>query len=206
MTEEAATPAPRRNWLRRLYDWILHHAKGKYAWELMGAISFAESSFLPIVPDIILIPMVLADRKRWWKLALWCAVTSVAGGWLGYAIGMWLYDSVGTWVINFYNLGEDAAKFRQFYAENGAWIILVKGLTPIPYKLVTITAGAAHYDFWMFTLLSFITRFGRFILVAGLLYWRGEAVRHFIEKHLGLSLLLLLVLLAVGLFLVKYLF
>src|SRR4051812_42412622 len=124
MTDE--TVSQRRGPLRRTYDWILKHAHGPHAWELMGAISFLESSFLPIVPDIILIPMVLADRKRWWKLALWCAVTSVAGGWLGYAIGMFLYESVGAWIINFYNLGEDAVKFREWYAANGAWVILIK--------------------------------------------------------------------------------
>lgn len=203
MTEQAA---PRRSWLRRLYDWIMGHAKGPHAWELMGAISFAESSFLPIAPDFILIPMVLADRKRWWKLALWCTITSVVGGWLGYAIGWWLYDTVGTWVINFYGLGEDAAKFQTFYAENGARIIIIKGLTPIPYKLVTITAGAAHYDFWMFTLLSLITRGFRFGIVAALIYWRGEAAKNFIEKHLALSLFLILAGLVLGIVLIKYLF
>lgn len=204
MTDEAVSQ--RRGPLRRTYDWILKHAHGPHAWELMGAISFLESSFLPIVPDIILIPMVLADRKRWWKLALWCAVTSVAGGWLGYAIGMFLYDSVGAWIIQFYNLGDDAVEFQKWYAANGAWVILIKGLTPIPYKIVTITAGAAHYDFWMFTALSFVTRFGRFILVSGLLYFFGEPIRHFIEKHLGLALFISLAVIAAGFFMIKYLF
>src|SRR5262249_34490322 len=153
-------------------------------------ISFAESSFLPIAPDFILIPMVLADRRKWWRLALWCTVTSVVGGWLGYYIGYSL-EPVAHWLLNLYGDADSLHKFRKLYAEWGDWIILVKGATPIPYKIVTIASGLAHYDFWMFTLLSVITRGIRFFLVAALLYWRGEAVKHFIEKHFGLSLFLI---------------
>ena len=204
MTEQAAKP--RRNMLRRLYDWILHHAKGPHAWELMGAISFAESSFLPIAPDFILIPMVLADRKRAFELALWCTVTSVVGGWLGYAIGALLYDSVGHWLIQLYGYGNKMEEFRKLYAEYGDWIIIIKGATPIPYKIVTIASGFAGYDFWKFTLLSFLTRGFRFGLVAALLYWRGEAVKNFIEKHLGLTMFIIVALLVIGLVMARYAF
>jgi membrane protein YqaA with SNARE-associated domain len=205
MTEQAAT-APRRNWLRRTYDWILGHSRGPHAWQTLGGVSFLESSVLPIPPDVLLIPMVLADRKRAFLLALWCAVTSVAGGWLGYAIGALLYDSVGLWIVQFYGAGDKMDEFRAYYAKYGDWVIVIKGLTPIPYKVVTIASGFSGYDLWQFTWLSFLTRFARFGLVAGLLYWKGEPIRHFIEKHLGLTLLVSLALIVIGFIGIKYLF
>jgi membrane protein YqaA with SNARE-associated domain len=205
MTQHAATHR-RRNWLRRTYDWIIGHSKGKYAWETLGLVSFLESSILPIPPDVILVPMVLADRKRWLMLTVWCTVTSVAGGLVGYAIGALLYDSVGQWIIAFYGYGEKMEEFRHMYAENGDLIIIFKGLTPIPYKVVTIASGFSGYDLWQFTWLSFVTRFARFALVAGLLYWKGEVIRPYIEKHLGLTLLLLLGLIVVGFVGARFLF
>jgi membrane protein YqaA with SNARE-associated domain len=206
MTDDAAPASARRSWLQRTYDWILGHSRGKYAWHTLGAVSFLESSIFPIPPDILLVPMVLADRKRWLMLTLWCTVTSVAGGWLGYAIGALLYDSVGLWVVQFYGYSEKMDEFRKLYAEWGDWIIIVKGLTPIPYKVVTIASGFSGYDLWQFTWLSFITRFARFALVAGLLYWKGEVIRPYIEKHLGLTLLLLLGLIVGGLVAARFLF
>jgi membrane protein YqaA with SNARE-associated domain len=206
MTDDAAPASARRSWLQRTYDWIISHSRGKYAWHTLGAVSFLESSIFPIPPDILLVPMVLADRKRWLMLTLWCTVTSVAGGWLGYAIGALLYDSVGLWVVQFYGYGEKMDEFRKLYAEWGDWIIVVKGLTPIPYKVVTIASGFSGYDLWQFTWLSFITRFARFALVAGLLYWKGEVIRPYIEKHLGLTLLLLLGLIVGGLIAARFLF
>jgi membrane protein YqaA with SNARE-associated domain len=204
MTEEAA-PAPRRTALRRVYDWILGHSKGKYAWHTLGGVSFLESSIFPIPPDVLLIPMVLADRRKWLKLTLWCTVTSVAGGWLGYAIGAFLYDSLGLWLVQIYGYGDKLDEFRAYYAKYGDWVILIKGMTPIPYKLVTIASGFSGYDIWQFTWLSFITRFARFGLIAGLLYWKGDAIRHFIEKHLGLTLLVSLALIVIGFVAVKFL-
>jgi membrane protein YqaA with SNARE-associated domain len=158
----------------------------RHATWVMAFISFAESSFFPIPPDVLLIPMVLAHRERAWLLAGICTVASVAGGIAGYMIGALLYDSVGLWLIDLYGYGNQVEAFRHAYAEWGAWIILIKGLTPIPYKIVTITSGFAGYDLGWFIVLSAITRAGRFFLVAALLYFYGEPVRHFIEKRLEL--------------------
>jgi membrane protein YqaA with SNARE-associated domain len=152
----------------------------------LGAVAFAESSFFPVPPDVMLIPMSLARPERAWLYASVCTAASVLGGILGYAIGALLYDSIGHWLIQFYGLGGKVEAFRAGYAEYGAWIILLKGLTPIPYKLVTITSGFANYNIWLFVALSVIARGGRFFVVAILLNRYGEWIRIRIEKHLGL--------------------
>lgn len=136
MTLEAAEP---RSLLRRLYDWCLEAAHKPHALWSMSAVAFAESSFFPVPPDVMLIPMALARPQRAYVMAAWCTVASVAGGLLGYAIGALLYDSVGGWLIQLYGYGNKVDAFRAAYAQWGAWIILLKGLTPIPYKIVTIT-------------------------------------------------------------------
>jgi membrane protein YqaA with SNARE-associated domain len=171
--------------LRRIYDWCIAAAHKRYAMWVMGSVSFAESSFFPVPPDVMLIPMSLARPERAWTYAMVCTVTSVVGGILGYAIGALLYDSVGLWLIQLYGYGDKVEAFRAGYAEYGAWIILLKGLTPIPYKLVTITSGFAGYDIWLFILLSMITRGGRFFIVAVLLNRYGTTIREAIEKRLG---------------------
>jgi membrane protein YqaA with SNARE-associated domain len=175
-----------RGMLRRIYDWCVAAADKPYALWVLGAVSFAESSFFPVPPDIMLLPMSLARPQRAWLFAALCTVASVAGGMLGYAIGAVLYDSVGHWLISLYGLGDKVDAFRAGYAEYGAWIILLKGLTPIPYKLVTITSGFANYNIWLFIALSVIARGGRFFVVAILLNRYGEWIRVRIEKHLGL--------------------
>ena len=172
--------------LRRMYDWCIAAADKPYALWLMGAVSFAESSFFPIPPDVMLIPMSLARPQKAWLYALVCTVTSVAGGVVGYAIGALLYDSVGQWLINLYGYGDKVEAFRASYAEYGAWIILLKGLTPIPYKLVTITSGFADYNLLLFVIFSVIARGGRFFIVAILLNRYGTWIREVIEKRLGL--------------------
>lgn len=172
--------------LRRLYDWCIAAAHKRHAMWTMGSVSFAESSFFPVPPDVMLIPMALARPERAYALAGWCTVTSVAGGILGYAIGALLYDSVGAWLIQLYGYGDKVETFRAAYAEWGAWIILLKGLTPIPYKIVTITSGFADYNFGLFVLFSVITRGARFYLLAFLLHRYGAAAREIIEKRLGL--------------------
>jgi membrane protein YqaA with SNARE-associated domain len=175
-----------RAMLRRIYDWCIDAAHKPYALWILGAVAFAESSFFPVPPDVMLVPMSLARPKRAWLYASVCTATSVLGGILGYAIGALLYDSVGHWLIEFYGYGNKVEAFRAGYAEYGAWIILLKGLTPIPYKLVTITSGFANYNIWLFIALSVIARGGRFFVVAILLNRYGEWVRVRIEKHLGL--------------------
>jgi membrane protein YqaA with SNARE-associated domain len=175
-----------RGMLRRIYDWCIDAAHKPYALWIMAAVAFAESSFFPVPPDVMLIPMSLARPARAWVYASVCTAASVLGGILGYAIGALLYDSVGHWLISIYGLGDKVEAFRAGYAEYGAWIILLKGLTPIPYKLVTITSGFANFNIWLFVALSVIARGGRFFVVAILLNRYGEWIRVRIEQHLGL--------------------
>ena len=166
-----------RAMLKRIYDWCIDAADKPYALWILAAVAFAESSFFPVPPDIMLLPMSLARPKRAWWFATVCTIASVAGGVLGYAIGALLYDSVGQWLINLYGLSDKVEAFRASYAEWGAVIILVKGLTPIPYKLVTITSGFAGYNIWLFILCSIVARGGRFFVVAVLLNRYGDLIR-----------------------------
>ena len=182
----AVEAAESRSLLRRLYDWCMEAAHKPHALWSMSAVSFAESSFFPVPPDVMLIPMALARPDRAYVMAAWCTVASVAGGLLGYAIGAVLYDSIGAWLIHLYGYGDKVEAFREAYARWGAWIILLKGLTPIPYKVVTITSGFAGYNLGLFMLFSVITRGARFFIVAFLLNRYGESARHIIEKRLGL--------------------
>lgn len=172
--------------LRRIYDWCIAAADKPHALWILAAVAFAESSFFPVPPDVMLLPMALARPRRAWLFATVCTIASVAGGVLGYAIGALLYDSVGQWLIHLYGLGDKVEAFRASYAEWGAWIIIGKGLTPIPYKLVTITSGFAGYNVWLFILCSIIARGGRFFIVAVVLDRYGEVIRREIEKRLGL--------------------
>jgi membrane protein YqaA with SNARE-associated domain len=183
MTVEAVPP---RNLLRRMYDWCLEAAHKPHAIWTMGAISFAESSFFPVPPDVMLIPMSLARPERAYWFATVCTATSVLGGMVGYAIGALLYDSVGVWLVSLYHLENKMEMFRAGYANWGAAIILIKGLTPIPYKVVTLTAGFAGYNFFLFVLFSVIARAMRFYVVAFLLHRYGDQARVMIEKRLGL--------------------
>lgn len=171
--------------LRRLYDYFIAAAGKPHALWTMGAISFAESSVFPVPPDVMLIPMSLAHPRRAWYYATICTLTSVAGGLVGYGIGALLYDSVGQWLINLYGYADRVESFRAAYAEYGAWIILLKGLTPIPYKVVTITSGFAHYNVFLFVVFSIIARAMRFYLVAFLLDRYGMRAREIIERRLG---------------------
>jgi membrane protein YqaA with SNARE-associated domain len=172
--------------LRSLYNWCIDAAGKPHAAWILVAVAFAESSFLPVPPDIMLIPMSLARPDRAWRFAALCTVASVAGGMLGYFIGAVLYDSVGLWLIRLYGYGDKVEAFRAAYAQYGAWIILIKGLTPIPYKLVTIASGFAGYNFGAFVALSFLTRGARFFVEAFLLKRYGPSARVMIEKRLGM--------------------
>ena len=171
--------------LRAVYDWCIAAAHKPYALWLMGTVSFAESSFFPIPPDTMLIPMSLARPEKAWTYATVCTITSVAGGVLGYVIGAYLYDTVGHWLIDVYRLGDKVEAFRDAYVCYGALIILVKGLTPIPYKIVTITSGFAGYNIWMFIALSFVARGMRFYAFAFLMNRYGAQARAIIEERLG---------------------
>ena len=184
--------------LRRIYDWCIAAADKPYALWILAAISFAESSFFPVPPDIMLVPMSLAKPRRAWLYAGVCTIASVTGGILGYAIGALLYDSVGHWLINLYGYGDKVEAFREFYARWGSLAILIIGVTPIPYKLVTITSGIAGYNIWLFILLSAITRGARFFLAAVVLNRYGDPIRTEIEKRLGLWVALFAIVLVGG--------
>ncbi|MET0745972.1 MAG: YqaA family protein [Microvirga sp.] len=172
--------------LRRLYDWTLSLAAKPSAPYALAAVSFAESSFFPVPPDVMLVPMMLARPDKAWFYAGICTVASVIGGLLGYAIGALLYDSLGSWLFHLYGLTDGAESFRRSYAEYGHWIILLKGMTPIPYKLVTITSGFAGYSLFWFVILSIITRGLRFFLVALLMSRYGPAIKGIIDRHFNL--------------------
>ena len=192
--------------LRRLYDWLLSLSQSRNALFAMAAVSFAESSFFPLPPDLMLVPMGIADRRRVWFFALVCTIASVLGGIFGYMIGALLFDSVGAWLMNLYGLTDKMETFRSWYQANGQWAILLKGLTPIPYKIVTITSGLAGYSFTWFVGLSLVTRGARFFLLAALIYYFGEPIRGFIERRLGLTLAVLALTIVAGFAAVKYMF
>jgi len=192
--------------LRRLYDWVLRLAGSPRAIPAMGVIAFAESSFFPIPPDVMLVPMVLANRRKAFVIAAVCTVCSVVGGLLGYAIGFYFFETIGAWVVKTYGLQSGLDKFRQGFDQYGIWIILIKGLTPIPYKLVTIASGAAHFDLFTFVWASIVTRGVRFFAVAALLWKFGEPIRAFIEKRLTLVMWLFLIALVGGFVAFRYLF
>ena len=195
----------RWNPLRWLYAWIMRNAEGHYAWATMAAIAFAESSFFPMPPDIVMIPMALKNRRRAFLLAAWCTLFSVAGGLVGYLIGSLLYDSVGEWLIRVYGMGGDIDSFRAAYNKYGALIVL-QGLTPIPYKIVTIASGFAGMNLALFFVLSLITRTIRFMGVAALIYFFGEPVRMAIEKYLEWVIVGFLAVIVAGYFIARYIF
>lgn len=170
--------------MTRIYQWLMRLAASERALLWLALVSFIEASVFPIPPDIMLIPMVLAAPTRWWRMALVATAASVAGGWLGYWIGATLFDTFGQKVIAFYHLEAGFASFQAKFQEYGGWIVLAKGVTPIPFKLVTIASGAVHLDPLIFTISAIGSRAVRFFLVAFLLRLFGEPIRHFVEKHL----------------------
>ncbi len=172
--------------LRALYDRVIVLAASRSAPVWLAVVAFAESSFFPIPPDVLLVPMALARPDRAYRFALICTVASVIGGMLGYLIGYGLYEAVALPLIQLYHLEAKADALVQQFQQYGLYVILVKGLTPIPYKLVTIASGMAHFSFGLFVVASILTRGARFFLVATLLRYFGEPARHFIEKRLTL--------------------
>ncbi len=191
--------------LRRLYDWTLTFAIHRRAPWALAALAFMESSFFPIPPDVVLIPMVLADRRRAFWLALICTLASVAGGFFGYAIGYYLFELIGRPLVEFYGYGDQFARFTESYNAYGAWIVAAFGFTPFPYKVITIASGVAGLNIFVFALASIVSRGARFFLVAALLWYFGEPIRRFIEKYLGILTVLFFVILVGTFVAVKYL-
>ena len=183
---------------KSLYRWTLALSQSRHAPLALGAVAFAESSFFPIPPDLLLVPMSLAKPRRAWTYAAICTVASVLGGIVGYAIGALLYDTVGQWLIATYHYADKMDAMRAAYARWGWLLILIKGLTPIPYKLVTIVSGLLGYNFALFVLLSVITRGARFFILAGLLNRFGDPIRGALERHFAALLIGFLLLVAVG--------
>jgi len=171
--------------LRRLYDWTMDLATRPYALWALAIIAFVESSVFPIPPDLLLAPMVLAAREKAWKYSIVCTVSSVLGGIAGYAVGYFLFDSFGQPILDFYGMMDHFESFKQSYNEWGAWIVAGAGMTPFPYKVITITSGVTQLNFGVFMIASILARGARFFLVAGLLWKFGPPIRDFVEKYLG---------------------
>ena len=190
--------------LRRLYDWTMNLAGHRHALWALAVVSFVESSIFPIPPDVLIVPMVLAARERAWLIAGVCTVASVLGGIAGYAIGFFLFETVGRAVLEFYGAMAKFAEFQAMYNEWGAWIVGMAGLTPFPYKVITIASGVTQLDLLTFVVASVLSRGLRFYVEAGLLYYFGPPIREFIEKRLGLLTIVFFVLLFGGFVLLRY--
>jgi membrane protein YqaA with SNARE-associated domain len=191
--------------MRRLYDWMMRMAASKRAPWALALVSFIESSFFPIPPDVMLIPMILSRREQAWWYASIATVASVVGGLLGYAIGYYFYDTVGLPILKFYGREHALDSFIAFVHTYGVPAVIIKGMTPIPFKVVTIAAGVAKMDLFAFIGASIIARAMRFYLVAGLLYFFGEPIREFIERRLMLVTTVFVVLLVGGFVAIRYL-
>jgi membrane protein YqaA with SNARE-associated domain len=203
---EQPTPqnAPKAGPFQRLYRWTLSLAESPNATYALAVISFAESSFFPIPPDIILIPMSLAKPKRALFYALICTIASVLGGILGYAIGAFFYDTIGHWLIALYHLEGKADALRGCYQQWGWLIILLKGLTPIPFKLVTIMSGFMGFALPLFIVLAAVTRGARFFILAGLLNRWGAPISALLERYFAHFIVLLIVIIVAGFWLAAH--
>jgi membrane protein YqaA with SNARE-associated domain len=192
--------------MRRLYDWMMRMAAHEKAPQALFWVAFVESSVFPIPPDVMLVPMILANRAKAWAYASICLAGSVLGGIAGYAIGYFLLEYLGNPILRFYGYAHRFAEFASMFNEWGVWILLIKGMTPFPYKVLTILAGATHMNLIAFVLASIAARAMRFYLVAALLYWLGPPIRDFIERRLSLVTTAFLVLLIGGFVAVRYVF
>lgn len=189
--------------IRRLYDWTLGLAAHRHAPIALFAIAFIESSVFPIPPDILLIPMILAAREKAWRYALLCMIGSVLGGIAGYAIGHFLFESVGRPVLQLYGYGAKFEQFRDYYNHWGAWAVFIAGVTPFPYKVITILSGVTALNPLVFIVASVLARGLRFFVIAALIWKFGPPIRDFIERRLGLVFTIFVVGLIGGFFVVK---
>ncbi|MHC5060070.1 MAG: YqaA family protein [Planctomycetota bacterium] len=195
------------HWHRHLYNWVIHFADTRHGATALFVLSFAESSFFPVPPDVLLAPLTLGAPKKWFRFALACSIASVLGGIFGYCIGMFLWSQISQWV--FANLGgigltpENFAKFEAYYAKWDFRIVFTCGFTPLPYKVCTISAGIARISFAGFLVASTLSRSARFFLVAGLFGWKGEKIRPFVEKYFNWLSLAFVILLIGGFYVIK---
>ncbi len=191
--------------IRRLYNWTLSLANSPNAMWALAIVAFFESSVFPIPPDILMIPMILARPSRAFLIAGVALLASVLGGLMGYFIGAVMFETVGQPVLDFYGKGAAAAEFNERFNEWGVWAVLIAGITPFPYKVITIMSGWTGLNLWVFIFSSIIARGFRFFIVAGLLWKFGTPIRDFIERRLGLMFILFLILLFGGFYVVRYL-
>ena len=193
------------NFLKRTYNWTLEKAEHKNAKWYLSLISFAESSFFPIPPDIILIPMALASKARALFYAFMCTLFSVLGGILGYAIGYFFYNSVGIYIVELYHLENSFNIFEDYYKEFGILIVLGAGITPFPYKFITIASGVFGLNIFLFIIVSIIGRGLRFYLIAILLYFFGEKIKLIIDKYFNILTIVFFILLVGSVFIIRFL-
>ena len=191
--------------LRKLYNWTLNKANHPKAPWFLSFISFIESSFFPIPPDIILIPMIIANRFKAWWYAFICTASSVIGGIAGYCIGFFFYSTIGIMILKYYSLGDQFADFESLYNENGIWIVLGAGFTPFPFKFITIASGFFHLNIYLFIIVALIGRGSRFYLIAFLLRIFGNWIKNFIDKYFNLLAILFFILLIGSFIFLKYL-
>ncbi len=196
------------HWHRRLYDWVLHFADTRHGTTALFVLSFAESSFFPVPPDVLLAPLALGAPRKWLRFALACSIASVLGGILGYAIGTFLWTAISPWVYaHLGGIGLTPAnfdKFQAWYDKYDFWIVFTCGFTPLPYKVCTISAGVAHIFFPGFIIASAVSRSARFFMVAGLMGWKGERIRPVIEKYFNWFSLAFVILLIGGVIAIKW--
>ena len=193
------------NFLKRTYNWTLEKAQHKNAKWYLSLISFAESSFFPIPPDILLIPMALASKAKALFYAFICTLFSVLGGILGYAIGYFFYNSVGIYIVDFYHLENSFNIFENYYKEFGILIVLGAGITPFPYKFITIASGVFGLNIFLFIIVSIIGRGLRFYLIAILLYFFGEKIKLIIDKYFNILTIVFFILLVGSVFIIRFL-
>ena len=200
------TEIARPRGLRALYAWMLTHAQGRHAWAAVALFAFAEASFFPIPADVMVVPMMVANRRRAFAIGAWCAFWSVMGGMLGYAIGALFWNTLGVWLIGVLHVPLATVDgLRAKYAAN-AYLIMVQGATPIPYKLVTIASGLAGVPFGLFMLYSAITRSLRYIVLEGVLvHFFGDQAKALLEKYLELALVGFLIVVVLGFVALRYL-
>ena len=193
------------NFLKKTYNWTLEKAQHKNAKWYLSLISFAESSFFPIPPDILLIPMALASKAKALFYAFICTLFSVLGGILGYAIGYFFYNSVGIYIVEFYHLENSFSVFENYYKEFGILIVLGAGITPLPYKFITIASGVFGLNIFMFIVVSIIGRGLRFYLIAIILYFFGERIKLIIDNYFNILTIVFFILLVGSVFIIRFL-
>ena len=191
--------------IRRLYDWTMSLAGDRHAMWALAVVAFVESSVFPIPPDVLMIPMVLAAREKAFRIAALATLASVLGGCLGYAIGYGFMDTLGMPILEFYGKAQAFDQLAARFNDYGGWAVLIAGVTPFPYKVITIFSGATHLDLWLFLGVSVLARALRFFVVAALLWKFGAPIRAFIERWLGPLFIAFVVLLIGGFYVLRYL-